>query len=87
MSLLTEIPIVLPHRPWITRDPSGMATWRHAWPLVAFRLSGDMFYVRSQRWKFRSKSYIQRAMRALSSDTIRNNNALVNSLLSISTYT
>ena len=87
MSLLTEIPLVLPHRPWITRDPSGTATWRHAWPLVAFRLSGDMLYVRSQRWKFRSKSYIQRAMRALSSDTIRNNNALVNSLLSTSTYT
>jgi hypothetical protein len=41
MGLVTETPLVLPNKPWITRDPAGHSTWYHAWPLVAFRLSGD----------------------------------------------
>jgi hypothetical protein len=86
MSLIVEIPLVLPHKSWITRDPSGKSTWYHAWPLVAFRLSGDKNYIRSMRWKFRSKLHIQRKLYLLSSETIRNDKALVNSLLSIQTY-
>jgi len=87
MSLVTETPLVLPNKPWITRDPAGHSTWYHAWPLVAFRLSGDRAYVKSTRWKFRSESNIQRTIRRLSTDIIRNDDALVNSLLSIRTYT
>ena len=86
MSLIVEIPLVLPHRPWLTREPSGKSTWYHTWPLVAFRLSGDKNYIDSMRWKFRSKSIVQRTSSPLSSGTIRNNQALVNSLLSIQTY-
>ncbi len=38
MSILTEVPIILPHRRWITSDPSGQATWKHSWPLFACRV-------------------------------------------------
>jgi hypothetical protein len=86
MSLLTEIPLVLPHRTWITRDPGGRPTWYHTWPLVAFRISGDRNFVGSTRWKFRSRVDVTRTIRILSRDNIRNDKALVNSLLSIQTY-
>ena len=87
MSLITEIPIVLPHRQWITTDPGGSTTWKHAWPLVVFRVSGNIAFIQSQRWKFQSKSHVRRTIRLLSSDMIRNDKALVNSLLSIETST
>ena len=87
MSLVTETPLVLPNKPWITRDPTGKPTWYHAWPLVAFRLSGDSTFVKGARWKFRSRFHIKQTLRRLSADTIRNDDALVNSLLSIQTYT
>jgi hypothetical protein len=86
MSLLTEIPLVLPQKPWITRDPGGRPTWYHAWPLVAFRISGDRDFVGSTRWKFRSKFNLTRTIRVLSRNTNRNDIALVYSLLSIQTY-
>ncbi len=86
MSLIVEIPLVLPHRPWITRDTSSKSTLYHAWPLVAFRLSGDKSYMQSMRWNFRSKFHIQRTSCLLSSETVRNGKALLNSILSIQTY-
>jgi hypothetical protein len=86
MSVVTEIPLVLPHQPWITRDPGNRPTWYHTWPLVAFRISGDRDFVGSTRWKFRSRLNVTRTISILSRNTIRNDEALVNSLLSIHTY-
>jgi hypothetical protein len=84
MSIITEVPVlVLFHRQWITTDPSGGTTWKHVWPLVAFRVLGDIAF----RWKFQSKSHVRRTIRLLSSDMIRNDKALVILLLSIETYT
>ncbi len=52
---------------WITSDPSGNATWKHTWPLAAFRISGQMDYFRSSRWKFGDTRRIQGALQSISS--------------------
>ncbi len=52
MTMLTEVPVILPHKRWITSDPSGHGTWTHSWPLLACCISGDKPYVQSIRHKF-----------------------------------
>ena len=46
-----------------------------------------IWFVKAARWKFRSRFHIKQTLRRLSADTIHNDDALVNSLLSIQTYT
>ena len=53
-SLWTEVPLLLPHEPWITTDPGLTPSWTHPWPLLACRLSGNMPAVKGfqrQLWR------------------------------------
>jgi hypothetical protein len=85
-SALTEIPVILPHKRWITSDPSGRGTWTHAWPLLACRISGDKRYVQTSRRKFRHASHIQRLLRVFCKQQVRHETTIVNSLLTIHEY-
>jgi hypothetical protein len=39
MEMLIELPLILPMRPAITRDPAGHPTYWHNWPMLAWRIS------------------------------------------------
>ncbi len=87
MSILTEVPIILPHKRWITSDPSGQATWRHSsWPLMACRTSGIKTYIQSMRYKFKHAYSIRRFLRLLWKYPVRHEATLINSLLTIHDY-
>jgi hypothetical protein len=86
MSILTEVPIILPHKRWITSDPSGQATWRHSWPLMACRTSGNNAYIHSVRYKFQHASNIRRFLRLLWKHPVRHEATLINSLLTVHDY-
>jgi hypothetical protein len=45
----TAVPIVLPRRRWVTTDPAGNPSWSQNWPLVAWRISGQLEYARKCR--------------------------------------
>jgi hypothetical protein len=62
MMMLTEVPVILPHKRWITSDPSGQGTWTHSWPLLACRISGDKPYVQSIRYKFQYADHTSTAI-------------------------
>ncbi len=49
MQVSTTVPIVMPCRYGTTTDPMGDPSWNHAWPLVAWRISGDTMYARKCR--------------------------------------
>ena len=57
MQVSTAIPIVMPCRQWATKDPLGRPSWNHAWPLVAWRISGDTEYARDCRQLTRDTCY------------------------------
>jgi len=86
MGVLTEVPIILPHRRWITSDPSGQATWNHPWPLMACRVSGNQLYIRQMRDKFRHASYIRRFVRLLWKHPVRHETTLIHSLITTHAY-
>jgi hypothetical protein len=86
MSVLTEVPIILPHRRWITSDPSGQATWIHSWPLMACRTSGNKPYLQQMRCKFQHASNMRRFVRLLWKQPARHEATLINSLLTIHEY-
>ena len=86
LSILTEVPIILPHKRWITSDPSGQATWRHSWPLMACRTSGIKTYIQSMRYKFKHAYNIRRFLRLLWKYPVRHEATLINSLLTIHDY-
>ncbi len=85
-SILTEVPIILPHRRWITSDPGGQATWKHSWPLFACRVSGNKNYTKSVRYKFAHSYKIQRFLRLLWKHPVRHELTLINSLLTVHEY-
>ena len=86
MGVLTEVPLILPHRRWITSDPSGQATWNHSWPLMACRVSGNQQYIRQMRYKFRHASYIRRFVRLLWKHPVRHETTLSHSLITTPAY-
>jgi hypothetical protein len=49
MQVSTTVPIVMPCRYGTTTDPMEDPSWNHAWPLVAWRISGDTMYARKCR--------------------------------------
>ncbi len=56
METLVEAPmILLPSRSWLTTDPAGQPTYRHVWPLIAWRVSGDLRYAKQRRHGFGSQ--------------------------------
>ena len=57
LQVSTSIPVVLPHRHWITTDPTGSPSWFHHWPLVIWRISGYLQYARACRLATRRKRY------------------------------
>ena len=86
MGVLTEVPIILPHRRWITSDPSGQATWNHSWPLMACRVSGNQQYIRQMHYKFRHSSSIRRFVRLLWKHPVRHETTLIHSLITTHAY-
>jgi hypothetical protein len=86
MSVLTEVPIILPHRRWITSDPGGQPTWNHSWPLVACRTSGNKTYIKSVRYKFEQAYIIRRFLRSLWTTPVRHEATLISSLLTVHEY-
>ena len=91
MQTLTEIPVILPMKPWITTNPAGQATYRHAWPLIAWRISGDLHYARLRRNAMRHGTnrtdygeWIRHTIRRFlsKSQRIRNENVIIRSILS-----
>ena len=86
MSMLTEVSIILPHRRWITSDPSGQATWNHSWPLLACRISGNKTYIKSVRYKFQHSHKIRRFLRLLWKHPVQHELPLTNSLLTVHEY-
>ena len=57
LQVSTSILVVLPHRHWITTDPTGSPSWFHHWPLVIWRISGYLQYARACRLATRRKRY------------------------------
>ena len=84
--MLTEVPVILPHKRWITLDPSGQGTWNHSWPLLACRISGDKHYVQSIRCKFRQADHIQRLLRLFCKHQVRHEATIINSLITVHEY-
>jgi hypothetical protein len=96
METLIELPLILPIRPAITRDPAGHSTYWHSWPLIAWRISGDLLYARQlRRERCRGKTaggfqkWIRTSIRRLIPETtrIRNENVLIRSLLAMHDHT
>jgi len=86
LSVLTEVPIILPHRRWITSDPSGQATWNHSWPLMACRTSGNKQYIQQMRHKFQHDDNMRKFLRLLWKPRVKHETTLLNSLLTIHEY-
>ena len=64
----TGVPVVLPHRSWITTDPVGSSSWFHKWPLVIWRVSGHLKYAQACRQAVHRKLFawqIRRQIRSL----------------------
>jgi len=68
MQVSTTVPIVMPCRDGTTTDPMGTPSWKHAWPLVAWRISGDTIYARKCRQDTVNRCYewqIRRQIRTI----------------------
>ena len=68
LQVSTGIPVVLPHRSWITTDPLGAPSWFHKWPLVIWRVSGHLKYAQACRQVVRRRFFdwqIRRQIRSL----------------------
>ncbi len=96
LETLIEIPIVLPMRPELTTDPAGRPTYKHTWPLMAWRISGDLKYARQRRRSMRAgktamefQQWIRKSTRLLlpKSRHIRNEHVLVRSILTTQFHT
>jgi hypothetical protein len=57
LQVSTTSPVVFPRKRWLTTDPLGNSSWTHAWPLVAWRISGNIEYARACRQKTRDDFY------------------------------
>ena len=57
MQLSAAVPVVMPCRRWVTTNHLGIPSWTHAWPLVAWRISGDTGYARDCRQTIRNDHY------------------------------
>jgi hypothetical protein len=65
LQVSTTPPLVFPRKRWLTTDPLGKASWIHAWPLVAWRISGDIAYARECRQKTRDDLYDWQLLRQI----------------------
>jgi hypothetical protein len=82
LQVSTVVPVVLPCRRWVTTDPAGNPSWRNAWPLVIWRVSGHLEYARSCRRGLRQRLYDQQIRRQVRSvigyqAMVRNESALI----------
>jgi len=91
METLTEVPIILPLKSWLTTDPAGQPTYSHSWPLIAWRISGDLQYARQRRDSMRYgktardfQGWIRYLARRFltKKQQVRNENILIRSILS-----
>jgi hypothetical protein len=79
----TAVPVVLPRRRWVTTDPAGNPSWTQNWPLVAWRISGQLNYAKTCRKTIRHSLFewqIRRQIRSVlgsSWATVRNETSLV----------
>jgi hypothetical protein len=58
LQVSTAVPVVLPCGRWVTTDPGGNPSWRNAWPLVVWRVSGHLSYARECRRSLRRRFYL-----------------------------
>ena len=95
METLVEAPMILPSKSWLTTDPAGQPTYRHVWPLIAWRVSGDLRYAKQRRHEMRSgknaigfHAWIRKSTRRLLSQSqqIRNETVLIRSILATQAY-
>jgi len=95
METLVEAPMILPSKSWLTTDPAGQPTYRHVWPLIAWRVSGDLRYAKQRRHEMRYgknaigfQGWIRKSTRRLISQSqqIRNETILIRSILATQAY-
>ena len=95
METLVEAPIILPSKQWLTTDPAGQYTYRHVWPLIAWRISGDLRYAKKRRHEMRYgrnaigfRGWIRKSTRRLLSESqqVRNETVLIRSILATQAY-
>jgi hypothetical protein len=96
METFIDLPLILPMRPALTRDPAGHPTYWHTWPLIAWRLSGDLLYAKQLRNKRRRgttadgfQQWIRESIRRLlpAATQIRNEHVLIRSILATHAHT
>ena len=85
LQVSTAVPVVLPCRRWVTTDPAGNPSWRHAWPLVIWRVSGHLEYARGCRRGLRQRLYDEQIRQQVRSvigyqTMVRNESALIMSV-------